>query len=483
MDDIKVFNLIKSLDKTEIKNFKKFLDSPYFNRGRNLLKYFEFLLKYYPGFNLNKNQIMKKYLTGINENNSKLINTLNSELNKSLEDFFAVEFIFNNEYYYRFSLISKLNYNGLNKQIEKQYDIYKKKSIGMYEDQNLYYQLYMMDTMLLAALAMQGRYDRILELMISQSENISKLFIGLSNYFLNSFKVRDLEQVYPDKKLLLNLLIKNIDFDKVLVEFKNYNADKKTKLNLYILALLSEAKEKEKFIVPLIHTYKEIYPELNKGERTLFYTMINNFISGKTRDKFINEMFDLIKFVTSKKTLVTTGFKHFNIQNFKMSILISLRVKDIKWAKEFYISHLKYLNETEQEIAKGFALAFLYNADGEYEKSNEEILKIKSDNDFMNYDLRTLQLKNYYELSFKKPEYIENLIHGVNALNNYLITNKKVSVRIIESGKDFKKGIKLLLKYVKSDSKEREDMKFELTKMYSQIRNYWIKEKIEVLIN
>ncbi|HCA43058.1 MAG TPA: hypothetical protein DEP28_07375, partial [Bacteroidetes bacterium] len=66
----------------------------YFNRGRNLLKYFEFLLKYYPGFNLNKNQIMKKYLTGINENNSKLINTLNSELNKSLEDFFAVEFIF-----------------------------------------------------------------------------------------------------------------------------------------------------------------------------------------------------------------------------------------------------------------------------------------------------------------------------------------------------------------------------------------------------
>ncbi|HRE40237.1 MAG TPA: hypothetical protein PLG90_02805 [Ignavibacteria bacterium] len=475
--------MIKTFDEDEIKSFRKFINSPYFKRERDLNKYFNFLMKYYPDFNISKNILIKKFCGEVTEKNSKLINTLNADLRKTIEDFFAVEFIFNNDYYYAYSLMSKLSFNGLYPNVEKTIDQYKKKNTGMYEDQNLYYQLYMLDTILHSAQAMQGNFNNILKLMISQSENVSKFFIVLSNYFLNSFAVRDLKQVYPDKTLLINLILNNINFDKLLHEFKNYEGDFKIKLNLYIMALFSGAKDKDKFIVPLIHTYKENYEKLNIGDKIIFFTLINNFISGKTRDKYINEMFDLIKFVTDKKMLLSSGFQHYNIQNFKTSLLIALRIKKIKWAKKYFKDHINHLPEDVRYSAGKYAESFLLNAEGHYEKSNEKLLKVKIDNEFMIYDIRTLQLKNYYELALKDSAYLENLIYGYNALNNFLRTNRKVSHRIIESGIDFKKGVSILIKFLKADKKPADDIIFGLKKVYGQIRNYWVKEKIEEILN
>jgi hypothetical protein len=51
MKDLKLISLLKTFSKTEIKEFEKFLQSPYLNTsGEYIFKFFNSIKKYYPEF-------------------------------------------------------------------------------------------------------------------------------------------------------------------------------------------------------------------------------------------------------------------------------------------------------------------------------------------------------------------------------------------------------------------------------------------------
>jgi hypothetical protein len=54
MRDSKLVRLVKTFSKAEWKEFEKFANSPYFNRGRNYIPYLRVLKKFYPGFDSEK---------------------------------------------------------------------------------------------------------------------------------------------------------------------------------------------------------------------------------------------------------------------------------------------------------------------------------------------------------------------------------------------------------------------------------------------
>ncbi|MBK8983686.1 MAG: hypothetical protein IPM38_15555 [Ignavibacteria bacterium] len=50
MRSLRLVNILKTFTKEEIKEFEKFVASPYFSRGRNLSPFFSVIKKYYPEF-------------------------------------------------------------------------------------------------------------------------------------------------------------------------------------------------------------------------------------------------------------------------------------------------------------------------------------------------------------------------------------------------------------------------------------------------
>ena len=51
MENSKLIKLLKSLSKQEIIRLKELVNSPYFNKNRNVMNLCEEILNFYPGFN------------------------------------------------------------------------------------------------------------------------------------------------------------------------------------------------------------------------------------------------------------------------------------------------------------------------------------------------------------------------------------------------------------------------------------------------
>lgn len=92
MKGLKLIKILRTLKPEELKDFEKFIVSPYFNKGRNLLPYFKELKKFGPEFDspdLTKEYLFSRLNKGSRFDNkaSALMNKLNSDMQKLLESF------------------------------------------------------------------------------------------------------------------------------------------------------------------------------------------------------------------------------------------------------------------------------------------------------------------------------------------------------------------------------------------------------------
>ena len=94
MKDLKLTSLLKTFSKQEIKDFEKYLQSPFLNTsGEYILKFFETVKKYYPGFdsdNFTKQNIFKEIYPKEKYNDARM-RKLTSETMKLIQDYLGVK--------------------------------------------------------------------------------------------------------------------------------------------------------------------------------------------------------------------------------------------------------------------------------------------------------------------------------------------------------------------------------------------------------
>jgi HKD family nuclease len=84
---------LKSFTPEELKRLGEFLNSPYFNKSKTLVKFYSELKKFYPGFPEEKisREILYRKLFKDKEYNEQVMKNLISDLNKLCRDFLTVE--------------------------------------------------------------------------------------------------------------------------------------------------------------------------------------------------------------------------------------------------------------------------------------------------------------------------------------------------------------------------------------------------------
>ena len=93
MKHSKLILILMTLSEDELKEFAKFIKSPFFNKGRNFTPYFNILKKFYPNFdhkNFTREYIFRKLRPGRKYDIRKAestLSTLSSDLLRMLEDF------------------------------------------------------------------------------------------------------------------------------------------------------------------------------------------------------------------------------------------------------------------------------------------------------------------------------------------------------------------------------------------------------------
>lgn len=98
--------------------------------------------------------------------------------------------------------------------------------------------------------------------------------------------------------------------------------------------------------------------------------------------------------------------------------------------------------------------------------------------------MKLLQLKNYYELLKQSDTFFDNINYSIDAFIRYQNTNKKVSEKFRENGKNFVKGLKLLIKYITAgENNTKDDVLIELSEFLPTTTNLWLIDKIDEVMN
>jgi hypothetical protein len=89
LNNLKLINILRTFSKSEMKEFEKFISSPFFNKGRNCIPFFNQLKKFYPKFDNDKmtpEYIYSKLYPGKKFNKQVLWN-MTSQMLAMTEDF------------------------------------------------------------------------------------------------------------------------------------------------------------------------------------------------------------------------------------------------------------------------------------------------------------------------------------------------------------------------------------------------------------
>jgi len=128
MKNTKLLDIIKELSNKDLRKFKEFVHSPYFNKNEDISKLCDIIYikaRYSKYGELSKKNIFKELFPGIKFQDNKIRNLI-SELMKLLEYFLAISDFSEENIEVQNHLISALNKRNIGKHVERYVEIAKK---------------------------------------------------------------------------------------------------------------------------------------------------------------------------------------------------------------------------------------------------------------------------------------------------------------------------------------------------------------------
>lgn len=403
--------ILQSFSPSELKDFRNFLISPYFNNLSKVNELFEILKKFYPKYNsesLNSEYLFRKLYPGKAYKHSTITNLI-SKMQKLLEEFLVITNIQKNplkkneflikEYFGR--NLKSLSYKNIFTSIEEETS---KEDIGSdFFQKSFNYDAYKINYIINYGLENQKKSTQILsQSLLNVNVNFVNYFIMelMSNYINSiislsandtySIKVK-LEKVISD--LNIEALIKNIE------PFNNYTYI----INLYLklVQAFSNLEDTENYF-----SYKKELlknkDKLNKNELYFHYSKLIAYCSiqkdKKGNTDFQKEIFEICGIVLKNEYYINFASKFLPVNLFKIIINSAIALEKYDWLINFIYEYSKKVNPRLQKDAESFGLANLNFAQGKFDECLSNLNNIR-ENVFL-LEIRAMKLIIFYNLSY-----------------------------------------------------------------------------------
>lgn len=452
LKDSKLIKLLKTFSASEMSEFEKFVDSPYFGHGRNLSDFFKCIKQYFPDFDqaeFTARNIFLKLHPGKDSalrSSENIIHKLSSELFKLGKEFLIQIEIENDENRRYCYLLNQLRVRKLYTEFEKEYKNSELTDTGNVMGSEDYfldryflkrsYLEYCIDITDIA-----GAYEHIL--LLGELAAAATLIKGFRNIDTNHSSERYNIKVRYN---LVDNLIGHLDCERLLDEMRSNN-DK-----IYPYAAVSYGIHKIHRHPDQIRFYYEL-KELIAGNLALFghvekyilYQTLLGYCIRKQEDKFsesfLREEFEIIRTIHELGIYKYSESDKIQINNFRSTVLCAIDNDEIDWLEDYV---LKYINELHDEHIvnmRYYSAAFINFERGQFEKALDCINSVKYDYFMFKLDVRNLMFKIYYEL-----EYIEQAYSMLETIKRFLSNSKDLSDVLILRERNFVKFASELLK-------------------------------------
>lgn len=486
MQNSKLLSILKAFSAGEIREFRKFIDSPFFNKeGSYLLRFYDELRKSYPEFSgeeLAKERLFRK-LYKDKEYNDATMRKLTSGIIKLAGDYLRFTAYINDPDTSDLLFVKKIREKRIEKLFESESGILDKKLRSMENTVDLDY--------------FRIRYKLELEKI-----NFYMDFNHLIKKQQESMKAVQNYVVYDS---LLNLL--DIGFNILVGSTTMYKGNEDITLkfldnmNLEVISEILKRDSPEFFPVFELfykrflgfrdfeddrsyYIYKEIaLKNLNyftwENQFTIFISLQNictrKFIEGKRY--FTAELHDVHKEMLSRGLFVQHSGDFMNLQTYRNIVLTASNLHCNDWITGFMNEYLPRILPEQQESLRAWSKAIVLYNKNEFSGALKELQSVKNDHYLTKHEIKAMTMKMFYELN--------EFESGISFAESYrkMVQNDKTYAEIHRNSYTNFSILYLKLIKIKADRKygEAEFLKLEIEKTVTNSKE-WLLAKADEMI-
>lgn len=476
MKKTKLIKLLKTFSPSEIKRFRDFVKSPYFNKNKNVIRLSEALVKFYPSFdskNLEESLIFGRVFGKEKYDYFRLKNVISDLYNLGI-GYLGLCPNLQTEFTSRYNLLVELRSRKLWSFHQKEVAALQKEFVTeAVKDSAFLFNKYL--------LTMEAHLSKVLEKPDSVTM-IQEEFDTFYEYsILNLLKFYNLMMhiskegsVKTDKKMLpevLSYIRKNdVSSNPTIVSYK------------YLVLLAAERDEAAYF--SLKQHYLENFSDLSIEDA--YYA--NMYLVGFATDKYnidgersyINECSELLEHSYLNKRVTLGELLYPNFINY---VKVFTRAGKISLAREFIHEYQERLPGNIGEACVNFSEAYILHYQQKFTEALALISRVSFPWVIMKIQVRLMQIQLNYRLG-----YFEESRNMIESFRKMLIKEENISEEYRVSMLGFLKCTVLLISIRdETDKKKRNDLIEALNKeILPEQRNhfgvkFWIEEMIKEL--
>ena len=477
MQKTKLIQLLRKFNEAEMKSFRDFAHSPFFNKNKNVSKLSSSLLDYYPDFDskqLTEENIFLKMFPDEKFNYSRIKN-ISSDLYslalKFLEQTGRTHFSFIDN----IRLLIELRLRGQTSAFEKKLDalLEEVKNQEIEKEEKLYY---------LHLLACEELNREIIKKPLSTSEKVQKKLDSFIEYSLLSLLKTYIMMMHETQQ-------SNVKYDlKLFEDIIKYTSRNQGKfdpiISIYYNIILLESTKDEKYFYSLRKTFYEGFSLLSKGDAYMANLYLGSYCAYRYNiyadTNYVLNAYDLLKFSYRNDLVVLGKLLYPDFCNY---VKVFLRAGDAELAKEFINDWKEELPAEEKDNCLNYSHGLLAYWDKDLKKAIELISQINFQSFIMKLQVKILLIQLYYETGMH-----EQLRSAADAFRHFIVREKKITDIYRNSLQAMLKIINIMLEIF--DSNEKKEKQFLKNKLNRSVKvmpanpfgiKLWVMEQAKIL--
>lgn len=478
-------DILKTFTPDELKKFRDYLDSPYFNKRKKLLELFDIIKDYYPLFtdeNFSRERVFYKLYSGEKYNYGKINEGLSALYQLSISFIRQISFE-NNSVYPDVTFVEELRKRSLKnifKLFIKNSDSKKDKFIDI--DSNLFLKQYLLQ---IESINFEFSYDKFnkkekVEEFISK---LGKIIISISNFYISEIVALCVTKFnysapYADlQEGIFKEIYKSGVIDKltgIIKPFNQYNSY--LELLTYYLEAINHLNDNSKY-----YDYKQkVFENIKRmsiDDIGYHLTCLQNYCvikkkSNNNKEEFTTEHLNLQETILEKKLFINNKTQFFIKEQF-LNMVTNYDTRKDKDKIKNLLGYIKYLHPDFREDLKLYAEAYYFFHNYSYSNSLECLIRISSLDKTFEEKINNLWVRNLYEMG----NYSE-CMDKINLLRKNYRNNSFLNKKVVSSELSFLSNLENLIKIRDNTGKfDAEYLKNQLDKTESIPSKEWLIEK------
>lgn len=406
MNNTKLIKILRTFSKDELRSFRRFVDSPFFNKeGKYVLRFFDEIVKCHPEFNseLCSRERLYDILYPDKPYNDVIMRKLSSSLQKLAEEFLNYNSFIENDPFREILNLSMLRRRGLT-------DLFEKTSVELSKKHELkngcidleYFRTkYRIEIEKINYFAESDAFvkEQNNSMQSIQLHIVCDSLVNLLDIAYNI--IVGLNTMYAGKTDYVLKLMELTDIESFLKILKKESPEVHRILELFHLRYLSMLN----FDDASFRNFRQaVLKSLNLFTRENKFTMlvalqnfcIRKFVSGERQ--YVSELHEIHRLMLKEGMLLNETTGYINQDSYRNVILTAVNIRKYDWMEKFINDYESKINPEQRESLTAWAKATRLYARKEYESALAELHKVKNIHFLSKHDIRILQMKIYYEL-------------------------------------------------------------------------------------